>query len=67
VPSGVLISLSTGFSTFHIISTAGKIVMLQTAMLAVTAVDATNFYVGNATNYGQSANANLSVYNWAAY
>ncbi len=34
--------------------------------LAVTAPDATNFYVGNATSYANSANANTIVYDWVA-
>jgi len=34
--------------------------------LAVTAMDATNFYVGNATSYVNSANANAEAYYWAA-
>jgi len=33
---------------------------------AVTAWDATNFYVGNATSYGQSANATGVSYYWVA-
>lgn len=33
---------------------------------AVTATDATNFYVGNATSYGQSANEAGSTYSWTA-
>lgn len=32
----------------------------------VTAPDATNFFVGNATNYFQSANANGTTYYWVA-
>lgn len=35
--------------------------------LAVTAVDTTNFYVGNATNYGQSANNTGDGYRWVAF
>lgn len=34
--------------------------------LAVTAPDATNFYVGNAANYEQSANVNTGAYAWVA-
>jgi len=33
---------------------------------AVTAMDATNFYVGNATSYTNSANVNTSEYTWFA-
>ena len=33
---------------------------------AVSAVDDTNFHVGNAANYTQSANANGTTYYWAA-
>ena len=34
---------------------------------AVTALDGTNFYVGNASNYGQSANADTLLYYWVAF
>jgi hypothetical protein len=34
--------------------------------LDVTAMDATNFYVGNATSYAQSANLDLTAYYWVA-
>ena len=34
--------------------------------LAVTVMDATNFYVGNATNYDQSANYLNATYTWVA-
>lgn len=34
--------------------------------LAVTAPDATNFYVGNATDTGQSANDSATTYYWVA-
>ncbi len=36
------------------------------SILAVTAMDATNFYVGNATQYEKSANYNGSTYYWVA-
>lgn len=36
------------------------------AHLSVTAPDSTNFYVGNATNYGNSANAGSETYYWVA-
>lgn len=34
--------------------------------LAITASDATNFYVGNATSYDWSANASGNAYYWTA-
>lgn len=34
---------------------------------AVTAMDTTNFYVGNGANYSQSANAAATAYNWTAF
>ena len=34
--------------------------------LAVTAMDATNFYVGNATSYTNSLNDNSVVFHWVA-
>uniref|UniRef100_A0A6M3L1U9 Tail protein n=1 Tax=viral metagenome TaxID=1070528 RepID=A0A6M3L1U9_9ZZZZ len=40
--------------------------VLSPTSLTVTANDATNFYVGNATDYYQSMNANLVPYNWVA-
>jgi len=36
------------------------------ACLAVTAPDSTNFYVGNATQYNQSANLLNNVHYWVA-
>lgn len=33
---------------------------------AVTAMDSTNFYVGNAAEYNQSGNQNASTYTWVA-
>lgn len=36
-------------------------------VLVVTAVDDTNFYVGNATHYDQSANATGETYYWVAF
>ncbi len=35
--------------------------------LAVTALNSTNFYVGNATSYGNSANLNGNTYYWVAF
>lgn len=35
-------------------------------VLAVTVIDATNFYVGNATSYVDSANENAKNYYWVA-
>jgi hypothetical protein len=34
--------------------------------LGVSAMDATNFYVGNATDYGESVNASGGTYYWVA-
>lgn len=34
---------------------------------AVTDPDATNFYVGNAANYANSANEGTRVYHWVAF
>lgn len=36
------------------------------ANYGTTVPDSTNFYVGNAANYGQSANANAVAYTWVA-
>lgn len=33
----------------------------------VTAMDITNFYVGNATDYGKSMNGNTNSYTWTAF
>jgi len=33
----------------------------------VTAMNATNFYVGNAADYDLSVNANTGTYYWAAF
>jgi len=37
------------------------------ASFAVTAMTATNFYVGNATEYAQSVNLNAATYYWIAF
>jgi len=67
VPNHVAIALSTAGSAFQIINVAPSEVQLITGgALAVTAMDATNFYVGNAGSYGNSANFNTAVYNWSA-
>lgn len=43
---------------------SGYIEAVATGILAVTIKDATNFYVGNATNYTNSFNVNLTYYYW---
>jgi len=35
--------------------------------LSVTVMNTTNFYVGNATDYGNSFNSNSLVYHWIAF
>lgn len=39
---------------------------MDSGLIAVTAPDATNFYVGNAADYLKSANSNGAAYRWAA-
>ncbi len=51
---------------YHIIGALAEIRSSTSGRLAVTIPDATNFYVGNATSYPQSANENLKVYDWVA-
>jgi hypothetical protein len=48
------------------LNATGQINLVGLATLAVTAFDATNFYVGNAAGYGNSANAAGNDYRWTA-
>lgn len=68
-PKQVLIIESTGKMWHRITDQAGKIYYLSTRGEGnhdVTAISATNFYVGNATDYARSANASGETYYWAA-
>uniref|UniRef100_A0A6M3KUA1 Uncharacterized protein n=1 Tax=viral metagenome TaxID=1070528 RepID=A0A6M3KUA1_9ZZZZ len=70
VPKLVFIRNETDFSWIHFLAgTTGFITFItdaSTDALPETAPDATNFYVGNATNYSQSANKNTQSYQWVA-
>ncbi len=61
-----LVVSTTGFVLFTILYGEAIIIYEGNAVYAVTAPTATNFYVGNAGSYAQSANANTVVYNWVA-
>jgi len=71
IPKFVLLNGITGYYFYTIIE-AGKInwqkaqVTASSGQLAVTAMDDVNFYVGNATDYSGSANANTYAYHWVA-
>lgn len=68
-PKLVLFSMRTaGIGRIWRIMESGYIHYLDTAneqRLAVTAMDGTNFYVGNATSYAQSAN-DANTFDWVA-
>ena len=70
-PKIVFIAHPTGGSFFRIYGSLA-LIMYQNAglpasgSLAVTIPNATNFYVGNATDYGLSANTNAVVWHWVA-
>lgn len=58
-----------GDSLYHIVTGIGRIYYGgggANSRLTVTAPDATNFYVGNATGYANTANENLITYSWVA-
>lgn len=66
-PKMVFITGSDFF--YRLIEATGVIFWQQNAgsdSLVVTVIDATNFYVGNATSYPQSANENTIAYYWIA-
>ncbi len=69
-PSIVLIWDDTGGNTFYrILGGVAKVLYATAAEFgghAVTAPDSTNFYVGNATSYTQSANLTGRTYYWVA-
>ncbi len=69
IPRSVHISNTSGY-LFHIIKGVALIsAVIPTAVsqtLAVTAMDATNFHVGNATSYANSANTSGVTYYWVA-
>ena len=65
-PKLVLIMGVTGSPWFRILNIQAYISYDHSAVHAVTAPNATNFYVGNATSYANSANANAIVYDWVA-
>ena len=51
---------------FHIFSGSGAILYGVTGVYAVTNIDGTNFYVGNAMSYANSANLDGYAYRWVA-
>lgn len=66
-PKAVLIPYDGGIGfMLYIIKGIPKVISSNGSTHAVTAPDATNFYVGNATSYGQSANTNGVTYYWSA-
>ena len=70
IPKIVLIYESASYFYFHRITIGLAAVAYVNAAangnIAVTAPDATNFYVGNATNYPTSANDSAGSYYWVA-
>ncbi len=69
-PSLILIGETNIVSRNRILGTEAGIQFdwtTQSVFFAVTQPDATNFYVGNATQYTQSANATGINYHWTAY
>ena len=65
VPKFVFCANATDGQSISQLAGAGRCYHTS-ASLTVTAADTTNFYVGNATQYGRSANADTLVYTWAA-
>ena len=69
IPKAILIMPNTAAYYFQIWYAAAiaQISPTTSGALGITAKDATNFYVGNATSYPQSANASGTNYYWAAF
>jgi len=70
-PKLVVLVRSAGVFIFNIIQGSAAIYWTDASSPgsgnhAVTAPDATNFHVGNAASYAQSANGNSEVYYWVA-
>jgi hypothetical protein len=67
-PAIVLITPAGGGHNlqFRIFGSLGIIICIGINEFVVTIPDATNFYVGNAASYPNSANENLTVYHWVA-
>lgn len=59
--SGRIFMISQGEGYIHYLDSAAD------AGYTVTSADATNFYVGNASDYNRTANANLGAYEWEAW
>ena len=62
----LIVNPSDGISHLIVKANAGKIVASGLGIQSVTAMDANNFYVGNAASYANSANVNLQTYYWFA-
>lgn len=68
-PMMILLTTTVGAYTFLIMGASTNDIHCLTptsGTRAVTAVDATNFYVGNSDSYVESANLNVSLYDWVA-
>lgn len=65
-PKFVYIQIDTASNPFFIAGDAAGILQVGTSFHAVTAPGSTNFYVGNAASYPQSANAVGNTYRWVA-
>ena len=66
-PKIVLLARNNLGRTYRIMGAVAQIQYESSNLIyAVTIPDGTNFYVGNATNYGNSANASSLVYDWVA-
>lgn len=68
-PSLVIITAASGFGGIFAKQVGNDLVSEftgNTFRAAVTEMDSTNFYVGNAANYTQSANAVGGTYYWTA-
>ena len=70
IPSHILIVADSGFIGQIGEHREGKIIYTDAALdgeYAVTTMDATNFYVGNASDYFRSMNAGGKEYQWVAW
>ena len=68
IPSFVFVVDQSNSGVFSIHQKAGGFIFLLSGggKLAVTAMDATYFYVGNATSYPNSGNSNGVTWAWSA-
>lgn len=70
IPKMVKLQVGAHAASFIIVTDSARIDLVHdtiTAHYSVTAMDATNFYVGNVAQYTNSGNGNTETYKWVAF